>query len=192
MRRRNTPAPIEQCPPVRDEPPVTDLRGITRYSDRCVTRVAIRIDWSKTVEWLICGQSDLTRASDTRQDGRWRLTARMGDGTTDFEHDSAYAFQLALIGLQLDSLAVNCHISNFVAWVDPNDPDGFRVPRPGYDPSKHPESHRCKDRQCAANGNKDHIILPEGFFVPPFDAELYKLVRGKQVSISIGPVFGEG
>ena len=168
---------------------LTDLRSITRMSDKCLTTVTIHLDWEKKTTWLQFGAAQLRTQKD-RPDGRHRLEARMTEGVTDFEHDSAYALRLPLVGLFFEG--VEYHQSTFSAWIDPNDdPNGggrftdFHVPRSGYDPTKHPETHKCK--QC--KGKESHLIVPEGFYVPRFDKELYEAVRGKRVDIRIGPTF---
>jgi len=171
----------------------TDLRNITRRSDRLKTVVRIHLNWETKRDWLVLGETQIRAQKDGGGDGRWRLEAYLGKGVTDFEHDSAYAVRLPLIGLQLGPLAVSYHRTELFAWVDPNEdpafsPD-FRVPRPGYNPMTHPDIHVCKTKGCLEDNPKGHIIVPQGFYVPPFDAELYEAVRGKKVEISIGPVY---
>ena len=178
-------------PAVVKPPPLklleTDLRSITRDSDRVVTRVFFeRTHNQSEFTWLIFGQTQV-RTSRDRPDGRWRLDARMGNGATDFEHDSAYAISLPLVGLQF--LRVDYHQTELVAWVDPNcgqTQTDFHVPRPGYNPMIHKDAYLCKEKKC-----QRHPIVPEGLWTPPFDPELYKLVRGKKVVIHIGPVIPE-
>ena len=187
--REPKPAPIEMSPPIREAPAETDLRGISRAADCCLTTVILRVDWDIKLKWLVFGLAELCRQSDSKNDGRWRLEGRMTSGVTDVEHDSPYVVRLPLIGLQLDGLAVCYHTTHFVAWVDPNDPTGFHVPGPGYDPTKHKNAVLCKVKSCREESPKGHILVPPGFYVPPFDPELFRLVRGKQVEIQIGPVF---
>ena len=110
-----------------------------------------------------------------------------GLGVTDFEHDSAWALRLPLIGLTWDGLLVHYHTAHLLAWVDPDDLDGFNVPGPGYDPAKLPGAHKCKDKQCLKNDPTGHIIVPEGNYVPPTNPVLYRQVRGKMLEITIGP-----
>lgn len=163
---------------------LNDLRGITRSADRCVTRVTIEIDFETRFEWIVAGQSNLHRLND-RNDGRWRLDARMGDGVTDFEHDSAYAFCLPLIGLVFDTTYNHRH--SYTAWVDPNAGEPypeFKVPLPGYDPTKEAETFKCTNKGCTPKG---HPMVRR--FTPPFEAKLYRAVQGKRVSIAMGPVY---
>jgi hypothetical protein len=157
-----------------------------------IAQVTIELGWGpdgriERVNWLVFGQANL-RPSRDRPDGRWRLDARMTGGVTDFEHDSAYALKLPLIGVVFEN--VDYHASVFTGWVDPNinvdDSSEFRVPRQGYDPTKLPDAHMCKTGECKKN---PHIIVPEGFWLPPFDLELYRAVRGKKVEIRISPVY---
>lgn len=170
-------------------PPETDLRPISRDSDRCLSTVYIELDWETKVKWLTFGQAQLVHQSDTsyREQGRWRLEAHMGMGATDFEHDSAYALRLPLIGVHF--CGIRYQQTHIVAWVDPNlNPtdrsNDFHVPGPGYDPTKLPEAHVCKLKEC----RKPHPIVPQGHYVPPFNADLYQLVRGKRVEITIGVI----
>jgi hypothetical protein len=171
----------------------TDLREITRYSELCLTVVTVHLDWDRAnmVKWLVCGQSRLIPQRE-RSDGTWRLEAYLTVGVTDFEHDSAYAFKLPLIGVQFDS--VSYHQTQLTGWVDPNGGDesfpDFHVPRPGYNPMKLPGAELC---DLGEHGytcyKKPHMIVPEKHFVPPFDAELYEAIKGKKVEILISPVF---
>lgn len=135
--------------------------------------------WNKTLTWLTFGAANL----QDRKSGTWSLDARFGYGVTDFEHDSAYILSLPLIGLALGGLGVYLHEAHFIAWVDPNDFEGFHVPRPGYDPRKHKDTEICQECE------EKHSVLPEGFFTPKPDRDLWNLVRGKKVEISIGPRF---
>jgi hypothetical protein len=101
---------------------------------------------------------------------------------TDFEHDSAYALSLPLIGLEFQG--VHYHQTQIRAWVGVN-PEHFHVPLPGYDPTKHPKAVVC------TNCPKKHPIVPEGFYFPPFERELFKKIRGREVLIKVGPAPSE-
>lgn len=176
-------AAIQELPGLVTE---TDLREITRNPELCLTEVWIQTSWDtqSRIKWLICGQSKLIPQRDHR-DGRWRLEAYLPDGVTDFEHDSGYAFKLPLIGVEFEM--VDYHQATFHGWVDPNDQDDFRVPRPGYNPMKHPQAKKCKPSEYCPGG---HMIVPEGFWAgPPTDIELWKAVQGKKVQIYISPVY---
>ena len=177
---------VPQNPPARLDL-LTDLRDITRNTKKCQSVVTIHLDWETKVKWLVFGQAQLRAQRESRPDGCYRLEARMTEGVTDFEHDSAYALRCPLIGVMFDGLLINNHTTHLIAWVDPDNEEEFRVPSPGYNPTKHAEAHRCKDKQCLKDDPKGHIIVPEGFYVPPRNAELYRRVRGKKVEITIGP-----
>lgn len=191
-RREPKLSPEEQCPTVMDKPPMTDLRPISRDVKRCEAVVILHVNWDsrENTKWLILGSASIVKRSE-RNEGQWTLQARMD--ATDFEHDSAYVLQLPLIGLQLDGLAVYNHHVHFVAWVDPNCPENFHVPSPGYDPTKEDGATVCKRKECVKTEkgvtSHGHVIVPEGFYVPPFNLELFKMVRGKKVEIRMGPVF---
>lgn len=172
-------------PPFKVEP--TDLREITRYPELCRTVVKLFPSWDsrEAFDWLIAGQGEFRQHERFKT---WELLMRLTAGVTDFEHDSAYAFQLPLIGLTFDSLYY--HRTTFVAWVDPNDFEKFRVPRPGYNPMKHKDTYLCKDKDCRREDKKGHMIVPEDLFAGPRpDAELFKAVRGKRVEVTFGPVY---
>jgi len=168
----------------RYEPELTDLKAITRNSDRCLTRIFISDKYGMNQrEWLRFGQCQM---DDHDRKKTTTIKAYLLNAT-DFEHDSAYALQLPVVGLYFDSLFY--HTVTFGAWVAPDagpDKDGrwasFHVPRPGYDPQQHEESKECSDCHCDR-----HIIVPEEFYVPPFDNELYQAVRGCRVEIRVGP-----
>jgi len=173
----------------------TDLREVTRHSDLCLTVVSIQtVSWDRNsrVKWLVCGQSRLCPQND-RPDGRWKLEAYLPSGVTDFEHDSAYAFRLPLIGVQFEGVSYGQ--TTVLAWIDPNeDPElgmsDFHVPRPGYNPMKLPGATLCKAKDHGYTCHKKpHMIVPEKHYVPPTDKDLYEAVKGKRVEILFSPVF---
>ena len=157
-----------------------DLRKICRETDLVEVKVSF-MDYDHRGEpWITLGQASLRKSGR----GGWELFARMD--ATDFEHDSAYAINLPLIGLELDSVYYNrC---NFVAWVNPNlgelDPN-FRVPTSSdYDPTKLEDAYMCEMDGC----EKSHPVVPENYYQPPFNRKLFEKVRGKKAEISFGPV----
>lgn len=160
----------------------TDLLSVSRSPDRCRTSVSIRLDWDWKQTWLLFGACQL---SATNQGRTHYLEGRASEGVTDFEHDSVVLVRLPLIGVQFDNLLVHGHTTHLVAWVDsePSRKENFHVPRPGYDPASRKDAWTCQDQGC----QKPHRVVPEGFYVPPFDEELYEAVRGREVEIRIGP-----
>jgi hypothetical protein len=153
-----------------------DLRHITRDSSRAVCRVRIQASDYHDYEWIVCGVANLQMEKHF-----CRLTARTNAGITDFEHDSAYALSLPLVGVEFE-FTMNHH-SQFRAWVRPDDLSDFNVPPPGYDPTKDEKAEKCK--RCKPR----HWIVPA--FVPPPNGKLFDKVRGRKVQISFGPVFSE-
>jgi len=165
----------------------TDLRSITRDSDRYETRVLIQGDEYHELHgvseehdprtlWLKFGRSELRMAE---REGRSAvLQARVTYGVTDREHDSAWAICLPLIDVKMEG------VMNGRTWITaciaPRGRNDFRVPWPGYDPTKHPDAYTCKECE------KRHKVVPEGY-QPCVDAHLYQHVQGRRVSISIGP-----
>jgi hypothetical protein len=170
----------------------TDLTKITRNADKYRTWVSLEWDWETRITWLVFGECSL-RTND-RRDGRWELGARFTYGVTDFEHDNIWACKLPLVGVQFEW--AESHGFRFFGYVDPtldveDRHNGFYVPKPGYDPRKESKVFECKDQRCKGDKPWPHLIVPEGFYVPPFDPELYKLVAGKRVEIIAGKAHDE-
>lgn len=166
----------------------TDLRLITRASDQVRTLVILEDRYREnTMKWLEFGECRLRR-SDSSEFVEYALHAFLPRGVTDFEHDSACAVSLPLIGLEFRG--IEYHQATFTAFIslDAGEPfAGFHVPRPGYNPMEHEDAEMCDSKHC----NEPHIIVPEDFYVPSFDSELYAAVRGRGVRIYIGPVLEE-
>lgn len=158
----------------------TDLRSITRGSEKVRTTVKLYGDdgWSKDT-WLVLGECHIRPVRD-HFDGRWTFSAYLPEGVTDFEHDSAYAIKLPLTGLTFEG--VEYGDTTLFAWVAVYESEDFRVPDPGYNPMQHPEAQRCTS--CKKN---KHLIVPEGFFVPPANQTIFEKVRGRKIQITIGP-----
>ena len=184
-RREEKPKP--KCPVE-----LTDLTHLT-CGPRDNRRTWVRLEWDfeERDEWLKFGVATLRPQSDRRNTNQWCLEAPMANGITDFEHSTAIAVRLPIVGLYLNFMSHGtAHYTAFVdssAYVyDAHRPDrsNFHVPRPGYDPRKHKGSHQCEMKECRVS---KHLIIPEGFYVPPVDPELYEAVKGKKVEI----IFGE-
>jgi hypothetical protein len=170
-------------------PPETDLRGITRRPETCRTVIYLcdylgHAKW----RWIILGEVEFR--SHDRNGQRHYISAYMSGGATDFEHDSAVAFQLPVLGLKFEGLWH--HTAHFSAIVDPlHDEQGdevddmtngeFRVPGPGYDPTKLPGATTCDYGQC-----QPHPIVPEGHYLPPHDRKLHEAVAGRYIEIHVG------
>lgn len=160
-----------------------DLRSITRHSDKVETRVQIvESPWEgKRHNWIICGETRLRvdRPSGLGTVPTCTLSAYLSEGVTDCEHDSAHAFSLPLIGLHFDGIEMGRVWLG--AIVNPHDADSFHVPDPGYNPMEHPDAMLCEYEQC-----EPHIIVPQGFYVPPTNHKLFHKVAGRQVQICFG------
>jgi len=169
---------------------LTDLRSITRDSDICLTTVGVRLgpSWDRGAdrEWLKFGRCRIRKMERDSGLPEWELAAHLGQGATDFEHDSAFALRLPLVGLKYKF--TENHQSLFVAMIDIGRDDDFHVPLPDYDPFAHPETGPCP--RC--RGVEAHLMVPEGLYVPPHIPELFKLVAGKIVQIYIGQPHSRG
>ena len=196
MKKRASEA---QAVAVAAEPTIqkTDLRGITRSADRVRGVVELKFPmrrvsnpasmlgdswvYPREMTWLIFGESNLdVHAKPYR---RWKLEARMTYGVTDLERDAAFAFMLPLIGVELEGVTMGRVVLH--GLIDPNDPDGFHVPRPGYDPTKLPGAR--VDAKSTQYEPHPHIIVPDGYWFPPPDPGLYRAVAGVPVEITFGP-----
>ncbi len=154
---------------------LTDLRNITRKSDRVWTRVTVL--GGKEIPWLLFGEARIRHFDDDK----WQLAARLPVGVTDFEHDSGYAFGMGLIGLQYKG--TQSGLTTVTAYVDPSNLEDFRVPLPGYNPMTEPEAKTC---QTCPN---HHIIVGESRWAgPPSNRQLFKVVAGRKLEILMGLV----
>lgn len=147
-----------------------DLRDITRDSDRVFTRIEIACGPGNynNHDWIWAGESSI----DCIRDGVWSLKAYMPRGIVDEENDSAYAFQIYLVGLSFSHMWYG--VSTFNAWISSESVDDLRVPPRGFDL----EANIRTDR----NGNRYTD------FLPPVNTQLFEHLRGKRVVITTGPV----
>jgi hypothetical protein len=175
-----------------------DLRGICRDSAKQGCTVAILDDNFEFRPWLYLGMAELDKVdSDRRLGDRWMLKARLGAESarrgdpTDFEHDGAYACCLPLVSAVLHRIGHGA--TTVAAYIDSERSprfmaQNFRVPTSAdYDPRKHPDARDCEIKDCH---DKKHVIVPEGFYMPPYDASLHELVRGRRVQIQFFSTLG--
>ena len=170
-----------------DAKPYVDLVDVGRICNnwrRTRCDVLVRVAVQTTIPWLVLGEVSLTTNKPL---GRWSLNAKMANYVTDAEHDIAYVASLPLIGVQFDDLGVFHSITNLVGWIDPDGVDNFRIPPPGYNPAKHPDARTCKAYPLCRDGG-GHVVVPEGYWQPTVNLELFKKVAGKRVEIRIAPV----
>ena len=163
--------------------PLVDLRSITRRPDKHLTIVRIFHDRSlhRSKKWIVMGQARLVKrqGSGIRP---WTLDAYL-ENATDFEHDSAYAISLGLLAVEFDSIYYGRTEINAV--IDPHDIDSFCVPPPGYNPMELPDAVPCTDKRCI-EADGPHIIVPENYYSPPVNRELFPAARGRFVKITFG------
>lgn len=164
--------------------PVLDLRAMSRDSDTCLTQVSLFPDWDSKngFVWIQAGQTSLRQKRNGDPIFGHTLTCYLNKGATDVEHDSAYLFQLPLVGLTFVSLFY--HQVTFGAYIDPTldtsyDGDRFSVPNPDYDPFK--EADRCK----SCKGKEAHKFVP---YLPPNNMALYQKIKGMRVEVVVSPV----
>jgi len=154
---------------------VLDLRPYSRRPDVCLTEVLVQTGWSSEMTlWIQAGEASI-RINDHNQTADLKV---YWDGVQDAEHDSAYILVLPLIGVKMTLL--HCHTVSLIAWIDPNEYEGFNVPLPGY-PSPN-DTRKCLRNDC--KGDRAHLIGP---YIPKVNTELFTLMRGRRVEINIGP-----
>lgn len=176
----------EQVCPQCKKFPLIDLRPITRGPDKYETVVRIfHHDRSlhRSKKWIIMGQASLVKNDRNSMLGIriWTLKAYLSNGTTDCEHDSAFAINMALLAVDFNSVFYGHTELN--AIIDPHDVSSFHVPSPGYNPMEHPAAVECTIERCI-EADGPHIIVPN--YVPPVNEKLFQLARGRFVQIMFG------
>lgn len=152
-----------------------DLTSVTRPG--AVT--SIMLDDYERIEWIRCGVTVVQR----RDRQPWRLGARAREGVTDFEHDSAWIFQIPLVGVALDMIDMG---TVFVTGYIAGDPGDLRVPTSAdYDPARHPEASLCDGRHCGMGSHP--IVAPDYWAGPPADEKLWRRLVGRRLDIRIRP-----
>lgn len=155
-----------------------DMYAYTRYTDTCDTHVDI-IEYGERIPWLRLGMASVR--VNTNSTGRSELQAYLNKRAADCEHDSGHALLLPLIGLHLKQ--VMYQMSVFTGWIGATEQDceKFHVPTKSYDPFA--GSELCTECETA------HPIVKN--YTPPIDMATFKLLRGHEVEIRIGPKFKE-
>ena len=160
--------------------PSIDLREVTRNPKKLCTAIDLQVNWKDKIDrWILVGEA---KFNNELKDGRATIAGYFSKNVTDHEHSSAYAIQFQVVGLTFKHLWY--HTAHFQAWIDPNDPESFHIPKPGYDPAKIAGVETCTDPHCE---DKPHLILPDGYYVPKFERELWEFVKGKPIEIHVGP-----
>lgn len=167
-------------------PPSMDFRALSRNSDKISTTVILVTDHERS-EWIKLGEIILRERGNNFK-GIWSLGAYLLNAT-DFEHDSAHLFKMELVGVEFT--AVEYGQTRFEGFIRADDEDAFRVGGPDYNPLKHEKTRQCKGTRkdyCKYAEGTSHPIVPEGFYVPPVNAELFNIVRGRRIEVVTGPI----
>lgn len=162
-----------------------DLTSLSRRGDKLLTY--IQLEDPDLERYFDREENGVKRRDSWLKFGACRITnegrncfigSRMRDGITDFEHDSAYAVHISLIGLQYKF--TDNHTSHFEAFLTTT-PEDIRIYPADFEPEKVKGSWKCKQSHC-----DKHLMLPDGFFTPPM-YEFARVVAGKRISITMGP-----
>ena len=160
----------------QEKPPpwaeLLDLRSVTRDADTFTTTVLIRDpETYRSVVWIKAGKADLRNEGDQQF-----LRIRLDYGVTDFEHDSAIAVNIDLIGLKFESVYNGTLCAK--AWIATEKESMFRVPQSGYNPSEADDVLTCES--C----KKPHPLVE---YLPEENHKLWHKLRGSQIEIRLGP-----
>ena len=150
-----------------------DLRGVTSGGLECL--IELSDGYGRRKPWIKCWSLAIRGPSGDRNLW-WDAESKLE--VYDFEHDLCKAFTLPLLGVTFKGSYWSRIL--FAAAIDPTRPDSFRVPAPGYDPGK---THGKPCETCS--GEEPHLMVPEGFYLPDHDPELFAAVVGSQVEINL-------
>lgn len=146
-----------------------DLASVTRTENQRYCQISVQDGTSlKKKAWISCGEVSFSegRAGHT-------IRAYLNQDATDFEHDSALAFSIPIIGLTF------VHVYNgtvlFRAFIAPPqshyDWEDFRVPREIIDLKEATQCDYCEDA---------HPIVE---YLPEANPELYRQLSGREIEI---------
>ena len=162
------------------KPPITEIDLLKLTADESGMRCVIEVNINhKRWPWLRLGTVSL-QSPERRGGNPWRLSVRVADGTTDFEHSRCYAVCLPLVGVEYEFTSEGG--SYFHGYIAP-DSDDFRVAPADWDPGRVAGAEDCDD----CEGDDKHRICPEGSWLPPATPELFRQLALKRVEIWIGP-----
>jgi len=169
-------------------PPNMDFRPLSRNSDKILTTVILYTDHERS-EWIKLGEIMLRSRDSHHFRGIWELGAYLSNAT-DFEHDAAWLLKMELVGVTFDSIEYGQ--TRFEGFIRADSEECFKIGDADYNPLKHPEAKSCKGtaKEYCRRGEK-HVIVPEGFYVPPVNAPLFNIVRGRRVEVITGPIIKE-
>lgn len=156
-----------------------DFRKLSRHSDRILSTIDIQDHDYRMFTWLTFGEAHLNQHSTLKT---WTLKAYLLDAT-DVEHDSAYLFQMDLIGVEFSSIGYGQ--TQLGGYIHPRDVHTFRVPPADYDPFKDATVCSGSKRHCKWGEGKKHPITK---YIPDANSELFDILRGARVEIRTGAV----
>lgn len=167
-------------------PPELDFRKLSRNADKIETTVVLWTDYERSV-WIRFGEIVLRERDSHNHRGIWRLGAYL-QNATDFEHDSAWLLKFELVGVEFTS--IDYGQIRFQGYVKADDEDDFRVGNADYNPLAKAKSCKGTQKEYCRLGepHEPHVIVLEGFYVPPPNPDLFNIVRGRRVEIVTGPV----
>lgn len=189
-RPRRAPKP-EPTPIIRQdriELPLLDLTAISRPG--LPTTILLDDGNLNMAPWIKVRETSISQYTGGRREGAWRLSAYWNGGVTDGEHDLAYILCLDLAGVALDS--VHYGTIRIDAWIAGGS-DDFRVPPPDYEQliRNHPETTLCKECRKRDKTEPHHLMVPQGFYMPPKQPELFAQLVGRRIEIRMGLVDGD-
>lgn len=165
-----------------EEPTVYDFTKVTRDPKKVLTIIRIKPYGIKEFR-IHAGRTSL-HASDERSKQYWRLTARAKEGVTDFEHDSAYIFQIPITAPNFEFM------DNSVVYLSAlllgREPDDLRLKLDSnYDPTKLAGASRCDGKKYCKRG-APHPVVPEGHWAGPTTVPgLYQQLIGAKVEVTM-------
>jgi len=152
-----------------------DLTKQTRPGCQVIIEVADQN--SKMVRWITCGQIEINSPNSM---GFRTVGARLCDGITDFEHDSAWAFSFNVIALQFEFLrSGRMHFSGFIAPYSQGDSE-IRMPQTAKElVADLSECQVCRER------NEDTHMMTGTYIPAPRPPGDFRDLYGRRVEICI-------
>jgi hypothetical protein len=157
-----------------------DLTNLTGKGTKATVYIQ---DKGKQEKWIEVTNVYLTKRNSLRFPDVYTLHAYVSNNVTDVEHDTPCAFQIPLIGLRLSGIiAGSVTIEAFIEPLNYGqafENDDFRVPKKGWDQMK--EAIPCSWENCKGK----HLVVPEGYYIPPHNRELHQEFSGRKITIHI-------
>lgn len=159
--------------------PTLDLRKHCRDNDKVETTITMHWGFEQQFTWIKLAQLRLTNRKNDNFPGVWCLDAYF-DGHTDMEHDSAFIISFEVIGVEFQNIRYGK--TEVSCFVNPNldGYDQFSVSEQDYVPD-----HDADDCTHCKAGESHKIVE----YLPPDNKELYKLVKGKRLTIRTGMIY---